>query len=70
MPKPLEANARNGVHDDRVSTGLAVASLLKRVRGQGNPLVTYYFEMAWTAYFQSMDDATRMRIAENLEDVR
>jgi hypothetical protein len=70
MPKPLEANARNNAHDDRVSTGLAVASLLKRVRGQGNPLVTYYFEMAWTAYYQSMDDATRTRIAENLEDVR
>jgi hypothetical protein len=70
MPKPLEAAAHQAGHEDRISIGLATASLLRRVRAQGNPLVSYYFEMAWTAYYQSMDELTRMRIAENLEDVR
>ena len=70
MPKPMEAAARDAAHDDRVSIGLAAASLLRRIRALGNPLVSYYFEMAWTAYYQSVDEITRMRIAEGLEDVR
>jgi hypothetical protein len=70
MPKPMEAGARQAGHDDRVSIGLAAASLLRRIRDQGNPLVSYYFEMAWTAYYQSLDEITRMQIAEGLEDVR
>jgi hypothetical protein len=70
MPKPLELAAREAGHEDRVTIGLTTASLLRRVRAQGNPLVSYYFEMAWTAYYQSMDEITRMRIAEGLEDAR
>jgi hypothetical protein len=70
MPKPLELAAREAGHEDRVTIGLTAASLLRRVRAQGNPLVSYYFEMAWTAYYQSMDEITRMRISESLEDVR
>ena len=68
MPKPLEASSRDTHTDERVNIGLAAASVLKRVRLMGNPLVSYYFEMAWTAYFQSMDEAIRARIAEGLED--
>ena len=68
MPKLHEAGVRETYADERVSVGLAVASVLKRVRSMGNPLVSYYFEMAWTAYYQSMDEATQMRIAEGLED--
>lgn len=68
MPKPLEAGTRDTYADERVSIGLAAASVLKRVRLMGNPLVSYYFEMAWTAYFQSMDEGTRARIAQGLED--
>ena len=56
MPKPLELAAREAGHEDRVTIGLTTASLLRRVRAQGNPLVSYYFEMAWTAYYQSMDE--------------
>jgi hypothetical protein len=70
MPKPLELGTREAGLEDRISIGLAAASLLRRVRNLGNPLVSYYFEMAWTAYYQSMDERTRMRIAENLEDAR
>jgi hypothetical protein len=53
-----------------VSIGLAAASVLRRIRALGNPLVSYYFEMAWTAYYQSVDEITRMHIAEGLEDAR
>jgi hypothetical protein len=70
MPKPLELGSRDAGNEDRVSIGLATASLLRRVRAQGNPLVSYYFEMAWTAYYQSMDEITRLQIAEGLEDAR
>jgi hypothetical protein len=69
MPKLQEVGVRDSLADERVSVGLAAASVLKRVRSMGNPLVSYYFEMAWTAYYQSMDEVTRMRIAEGLEDV-
>ena len=70
MPKPLELGSRDAGNEDRINIGLATASLLRRVRAQGNPLVSYYFEMAWTAYYQSMDETTRLRIAEGLEDAR
>jgi hypothetical protein len=70
MPKPMEAGARDAAHEDRVSIGLAAASVLRRIRALGNPLVSYYFEMAWTAYYQSVDEITRMHIAEGLEDAR
>jgi hypothetical protein len=68
MPKLHEVGVREPYTDERVRIGLAAASVLKGVRSMGNPLVSYYFEMAWTAYYQSMDEKTQSQIAQGLED--
>ena len=60
----------NKLHkDDKVTIGLATAALLKQIRLMENPLLIYYFDMAWHALYHSMDETTRRRVCERIDEI-